>query len=468
MDKETLSNYGWIVICTLVLAVMIALATPFGGYIRDGIWSVTNGLNDTLNKNMEIVGLNGGGGSGNVDDNQTTGKITTETSENVMMVFYDANAGSFSQKMFAFWATSQSPTKVKFTDNYPATLTFVEDTSKVTADSNNALDISEAQNKGVAAYIVTEGNDTVLYVAGNNGVVMANANSSAVFALMPTIKSIEFGNYFNTTRAQNMEMMFAGGENGNLIETLDLTSFDFSNVTNLSGLFSDCKNLKNLHLPAFKVVEGANIYGMYMNCRSLENVILPEGITSIGDNAFYGCKSLANINIPDNITSIGESAFQDCESLKIVIIPNSVTSIGGYVFCFCESLEEIVLSNSLTSIPTNAFNACASLKYVSIPSSVKSIGTSAFFNCTSLADVVIEEGLVDIGGSAFKNCSKLESLTLPSTVKTIGNYCFEYAGLDNINFKGTMTQWNAINKSTAWDSYSSIDKITCSDGTITL
>ena len=59
MDKETLSNYGWIVICTLVLAVMIALATPFGEYIKDGVWSTTNGLNDTLNKNMEIVGLSG-------------------------------------------------------------------------------------------------------------------------------------------------------------------------------------------------------------------------------------------------------------------------------------------------------------------------------------------------------------------------------------------------------------------------
>ena len=28
MDKETLSNYGWVVICVLVLVVMIALATP--------------------------------------------------------------------------------------------------------------------------------------------------------------------------------------------------------------------------------------------------------------------------------------------------------------------------------------------------------------------------------------------------------------------------------------------------------
>jgi hypothetical protein len=61
MDKETLSNYGWIVICTLVLAVMIALATPFGEYIKDGVWSITHGFNDTLDKNMEIVGLSGSG-----------------------------------------------------------------------------------------------------------------------------------------------------------------------------------------------------------------------------------------------------------------------------------------------------------------------------------------------------------------------------------------------------------------------
>ena len=61
MDKETLSNYGWVVICTLVIAIMIALATPFGEYISAGVWSTTNGLNDTLNKNMEIAGLSGSG-----------------------------------------------------------------------------------------------------------------------------------------------------------------------------------------------------------------------------------------------------------------------------------------------------------------------------------------------------------------------------------------------------------------------
>lgn len=44
MDKETLSNYGWIVICILVLSVMIALATPFGKYIATAVENTTEAL----------------------------------------------------------------------------------------------------------------------------------------------------------------------------------------------------------------------------------------------------------------------------------------------------------------------------------------------------------------------------------------------------------------------------------------
>ena len=44
MDKETLSNYGWIVILVLILAVMIALATPFGNFIAGAIKSTTAGF----------------------------------------------------------------------------------------------------------------------------------------------------------------------------------------------------------------------------------------------------------------------------------------------------------------------------------------------------------------------------------------------------------------------------------------
>ena len=44
MDKETLSNYGWVVICVLVLVVMIALATPFGNFIAQAVKGTTEAL----------------------------------------------------------------------------------------------------------------------------------------------------------------------------------------------------------------------------------------------------------------------------------------------------------------------------------------------------------------------------------------------------------------------------------------
>ena len=44
MDKETLSNYGWVVICVLVLVVMIALATPFGNFIANAVKNTTEAL----------------------------------------------------------------------------------------------------------------------------------------------------------------------------------------------------------------------------------------------------------------------------------------------------------------------------------------------------------------------------------------------------------------------------------------
>ena len=50
MDKETLSNYGWVVICVLVLVVMIALATPFGKYIAEAVKNTTKALFDVSAK----------------------------------------------------------------------------------------------------------------------------------------------------------------------------------------------------------------------------------------------------------------------------------------------------------------------------------------------------------------------------------------------------------------------------------
>ena len=57
MDKETLSNYGWIVILVLILAVMIALATPFGSFIAGAIKSTTAGLFDVNQNALDAAGI---------------------------------------------------------------------------------------------------------------------------------------------------------------------------------------------------------------------------------------------------------------------------------------------------------------------------------------------------------------------------------------------------------------------------
>ena len=58
MDKETLSNYGWIVICVIVLSVMIALATPFADSIKDAVVKATNGLVSHANGALEGIASN--------------------------------------------------------------------------------------------------------------------------------------------------------------------------------------------------------------------------------------------------------------------------------------------------------------------------------------------------------------------------------------------------------------------------
>lgn len=57
MDKETLSNYGWIVICVIVLAVIISFASPFGTFISTAIKSTTQGLFDTNSQVLDSVDI---------------------------------------------------------------------------------------------------------------------------------------------------------------------------------------------------------------------------------------------------------------------------------------------------------------------------------------------------------------------------------------------------------------------------
>ena len=46
----------------------------------------------------------------------------------------------------------------------------------------------------------------------------------------------------------------------------------------------------------------------------VKEVVVPDGVVTIGDEAFKKCSSLQSISLPDSLTTIGEKAFCKCFS----------------------------------------------------------------------------------------------------------------------------------------------------------
>ena len=156
----------------------------------------------------------------------------------------------------------------------------------------------------------------------------------------------------------------------------------------------------------------------------ISEVVILDGVTSIGECAFYSCSSLSSITIPDSVASIGDSAFEECSSLTSIIIPDSVSRISRGMFFGCSGLTSITIPESVTSIGYTAFFKCSGLTSITIPESVTNIGIYAFYGCSGLTSVVIPEGVTIVEDSTFSCCSNLTSITIPESVTKIGWYAF--------------------------------------------
>ena len=108
------------------------------------------------------------------------------------------------------------------------------------------------------------------------------------------------------------------------------------------------------------------------------DVIIPDGVTSIGKEAFLCCSKLKSVNIPDSVTSIGDSAFEGCSGLISVMIGSSVTNIGNFAFLECSSLTSVNFPDSLRSIESWAFRDCRNLDSAVIPDDIEIIEYMAF------------------------------------------------------------------------------------------
>lgn len=212
-------------------------------------------------------------------------------------------------------------------------------------------------------------------------------------------------------------------------------------VTTIGDLaFFQCVNLGSVEIPSSVTTIRSKAFEY---CTNLTSVTFADGsqLERIGDYAFSG-SGLGSIQIPSSVTSIGASAFLSCGNLESVTFAegSALTSMGVSAFQLCKKLTSVTIPSGVTSIENYAFDTCTGLTDVTIPSRVTSIGNYAFNACSRLGSIEIPAGVKSIGVDAFRDCESLESVTIPSSVTSIGNFAFcSCSKLESVTIPSSVT-----------------------------
>ena len=214
------------------------------------------------------------------------------------------------------------------------------------------------------------------------------------------------------------------------LEELDLSSFNTSNVTNMSFMFSKCSSLKELNLNNFNTNNVTKMSGMFSGCSSLERLNLnnfnTNNVTSMR-KMFYGCSSLNELNLSNfntnNVTDMSY-VFNGCSSLNKLDLSNwntdNVTDMDC-MFSGCSSLKELNVSSFNTDNVfgmEGMFSECSSLKELNLSNFNNNKVTDMnwmFSGCSSLKELNLSNfntNNVTKMYSMFSKCSSLERLNL--------------------------------------------------------
>lgn len=165
----------------------------------------------------------------------------------------------------------------------------------------------------------------------------------------------------------------------------------------------------------FEIDENGDII-LFRRYIESKDVVIPQEldgkkVVAIYDN-FEQMQFNKTIVIPEGIKSIGENAFKE-NSFTELIIPESLTKIGNWAFCF-NKINKLKLSNKMKIINKGTF-AANDLETLIIPDSITNIESKAFYR-NKLKKLVIPKSVIKIGDEAFA-INRLEEVELSSRFK---------------------------------------------------
>ena len=324
MDKETLSNYGWIVICVMVLAVMLAFASPFGNFVADAIKSTTQGLFDVNQGALDAANIH----------------IMQQEFEN----------------MLGDKDPALNPTGAIISDNTYSYGDYVYSRNIVSGNPYGVATLDEAWsvvNAQLAAEGVTWEEVVTIY---------------AQYGITEDQLLIEYGLHEDTFEPS------VYGKNWNVSLNLELTdrnqtaygpileSINGMPITNVSKLFYQCNSLITAPQIPNSVTDMTDTF---FECTSLETLpVIPNSTTTFSSGVFYYCSSLSNIVIRDGITSIESNAIMWCTGIKNIVIPDSVKTLKNHALYCCKELTEITIGTGVTAIEECALGDNDNLKTI--------------------------------------------------------------------------------------------------------
>ncbi len=230
-----------------------------------------------------------------------------------------------------------------------ATSIIFEKTTVAPTTYEAAFDESEAQDGSIMAYVVANEDNPSKYTIRfqTDGKFLMPEDSSYYFDEFSGVTSIEGLENVDTSQVTNMSYMFTSCRN---LTSLDLSSFDTSNVTDMSFMFPSCSSLTSLDLSSFDTSNVTNMSLMFASCSSLTSLDLSSFNTSKVTNMsamFPSCSSLTSLDLSSfdtsNVTDMS-GMFNGCSnltSLNVSSFDTSNVTDMNYMFYNSSSLSTI-------------------------------------------------------------------------------------------------------------------------------